>query len=671
MDIAQVELACVYMYSRDTNRLEVASFQTNDHVEQDRWDDLTSWLRKRSKHFLPSSNLPLQHTWKNQVALVWPLLLWNEMIGAIALVKNRSHHLDHQTLEQVNVWVSLAQTIVQNTHLTERMITTEAIALSIRAIARNPTPRNIVQVLRDYLFDRHVNRCAICIYGPARPEHPRGPFEYLEIVGSWSQALGNDVGVGKRFDFDYFREVFNALDREKILTFNVDDMPIVKSDPFVESLIKADGIKEATLIALESSQRKVGLISITNSEPRQFHPHELRAYQIIGEFLTLSTLASVLQQEANFVQQGRAAVLDAVTDAVIMVLPDDLATVLTVNQQFTNLFGPAESAVQGIPLADLLDQMRIPAAARRELRKRWGSNPVKGSISGEFQMPKKSSILSDIAWYSAPVYQDNQVIGQIYTLHDVTPERTAERLRSELLSRISHELRTPLTSIHGFAEFILEASGDELPPVAREYTEIILHSAKHLSVLFTDMIEITRAQAGQLQLRLRDALLQEIITGTVIRMAVLFKGKQQKTVLDIPDDLPVVQIDADRITQVLTNLLSNAIKYSPENSEIQIISRYITEPDALPKSAPSELATPCILISITDQGKGLSRQDIDRVFLPFYRAKMALSSSIDGAGLGLAIAQSIVELHHGKIWAEAATQRRPGGRFLFTIPTMT
>jgi signal transduction histidine kinase len=289
---------------------------------------------------------------------------------------------------------------------------------------------------------------------------------------------------------------------------------------------------------------------------------------------------------------------------------------------------------------------------------------------GEFHMVHSEGYPLDIAWYSAPVYQNpNQIMGRIYTFHDVTAERNAVRVRSAFLSRVSHELRTPLTSIHGFAEFILEAVGDDLPPLAREYTEIILSSAKHLRTVFTDMIELTRAEAGELKLNLREAHLPDVIISVVAQLELQYKQRQQTVVMELDDELPSVNIDVDRMIQVLANLITNAIKFSPEKGTIRITTQQIITVDDLPAHAPPEVMLPGVIVRVSDQGPGISKPDIDEVFVPFFRTDWARQHQVEGTGLGLAVSRSIIELHRGVIWIEPATDKHPGGHFLFSLPT--
>ena len=196
----------------------------------------------------------------------------------------------------------------------------------------------------------------------------------------------------------------------------------------------------------------------------EFTQADLRSYQAVSEFLSLRAMANLLKQEQDFVQRGRAALLDAVYDSVLMVLPSSgsissdtsKTTVLTINKAFTTLFGVSAMRAQGLSLPQLLNKMQLPEDVRQNLSYHWLSISMRdpGTQRGDFTMIYPTGYHTSIGWYSAPVLRDNKVMGRIYIFHDVTDDRTAISLRANFVSRMSHELRTPLTSIKGFAQFM-------------------------------------------------------------------------------------------------------------------------------------------------------------------------------------------------------------------------
>ena len=668
-------MGCIYGYSRDMRELELYAVQQDEALPGTIMDQLAPWMHSQlnllrlNPNDMPQQQIISREDIALRSAVIYPITLFTELIGAVALFSRQWQPPDIATQKTRLQTIS---SVMQNQHLVERFITTDAIAATAQAIARNPSPQHVVEVLRDYLFDTHVAGCIMTLFGPVQPEKPDADYEYLEIVGSWSRSLGAQISVGTRYPIEQLRIELSELTSQKHITYTaLETEHSLMQDPLMQVMVQIDDMKALTALLLESDERSLGVLLIAHTEPEALPPYEFRTYQIVTEFLTMSTVASAFQRQADFVQQGRAALLDAVTDGVVMVLPDDYASVLTVNTRFKQLFSLKLTRVRGKTLWDVLKNTRIPKDITAELEAQWNNlePDTARKIEGEFQMTNVTGGALDVQWYSAPVYRNGSVIGRIYTFHDITAERAAERLRHELLSRISHELRTPLTSIRGFARFILDAhSEDELPAMAREYTEIIHSSALHLNTLFTDLIELTRANVGQITLTKSTTHITDVVIETVARLEPQSRERNQQIMMDLDDDLPEVTIDLDRVGQVLTNLVNNAIKYGPEGGKIRVFTELAAARVELPHSAPEDTIRPCILISIIDEGDGLTQETVDKVFLPFYRTADARRGKIEGAGLGLAISHTIVELHRGRLWAQAASKKEPGGRFFFTIP---
>jgi signal transduction histidine kinase len=613
---------------------------------------------------------------KVEQALLYPFRITDAISGVLALFSTNEEAYTPADFERCATVVSLIHGVLENHHLYNvlalNLKTAQSILQTAQAVAEDPSPQHVVNILRDMLFEPHVSSCAMLLYGPVREDSPNGPFEYLEMRGSWSRRHGSGIGIGVRLYLKDYPDLLEQLETHEIVTFPSVNQIKNRFDPLVRGFLKTERMSSLTLIALHSSRQRLGVLAIGTDRKYQFDDRELQSYRTAGEFLTISAMAQLFQQQRERMEQNRAALLDAVTDGVVMVMPyGQGGHVLTVNKRFSRMFEVKEKHAEGDTLIHLLGQMQLPEGVRQELRASWLSTPVRDPAvrRGEFRMVNTEGQPLDVEWYSAPVYQDSHVLGRIYTFHDATPERTAERLRAAFLSRISHELRTPLTSIRGFAEFILEATGDKLPDLAREYTEIILDSAKHLNTLFTDMIEITRADAGELKLNKTEAHLPDVIIGVVARLELQYKARKQQVVMDLDDNLPLVSVDIDRISQVLTNLLTNAIKYSPEGGKIRVETQMLNRTDTLPDNSPIDIVLPAILVTVTDTGKGLDPDDAEKVFMPFYRTEDAKANRIEGVGLGLAVTRSIVEVHRGKIWAVPLT-RAKGGCFMFTIPTV-
>jgi signal transduction histidine kinase len=234
-------------------------------------------------------------------------------------------------------------------------------------------------------------------------------------------------------------------------------------------------------------------------------------------------------------------------------------------------------------------------------------------------------------------------------LRDTEALGEANRLKAELISTLAHEMRTPLTSIKGYSTALLMEEVVFDPKSQREFLEIIDEECDTLQNLIHDILESSIIDAGLLKLELQPVLLPRLMQGVIDDMARRAEGC--RFVVDLPDHLPVVEADPERITQVLRNLLDNAVKYSPGGGLI-IVSA---------EAQPTE-----VMISVADQGVGIAPEHLHQLFEKFFRAKTGLIRNVVGSGLGLPIAHAIVESHGGRIWAESAMGQ--GSTLYFTLP---
>jgi signal transduction histidine kinase/GAF domain-containing protein len=673
-------LACVYIYNDDLAQLELFCTYP-DHRPLFDPEGRIHEILALSIPALANDHICLKDHLEGtglQSGIGFPLMMADETIGVLALFHDHPNAFPATEQAKVSEWLPLAETVLENRRLREDQNIAQTIQHIAQMMGDNPEPQDLVDSLHEKLCGPHISTCAMMFFGPLREDRPNGPFDYLEVRGTWSKRAGSGTGQGIKIYLEQYPEFLAQLDERKYAATTLDESVLYDYDPLIRGMLRAEEIRSMLWIALHAGKRRVGVMFVGSDQPHHFTTEEIRNYRAVSEFIAASTLTNQLQQQHDFVQRARAALLDAVTDGVMMVLSNtsgankESAHILTVNQGFTHMFNINQASIQGLTIPQGLERMQIPRDARQELFARWNSISVRDTLSqsGEFSMMHPEGFPATIEWYSAPVHHENRVMGRMYIFHDVSATRTAANLRANFISRVSHELRTPLTSIRGFAEFMLEELRDELPDLAREYTEIILNSARHLNALFSDVIEIARADTGEMNLHLTDVYLPDVIIDVVALMELHYKGRGQVVIMELDDDLPPVQVDVNRITQVLTNLLSNAIKYTPPDTRIRIRTELLARPNHLPASCPSDIVIPAILVTMNDEGAGLSHEDAEQVFMPFYRTKEARADHVEGTGLGLTIARSIIELHRGKIWAEPRKRGRRGARFLFTLPAV-
>ena len=227
----------------------------------------------------------------------------------------------------------------------------------------------------------------------------------------------------------------------------------------------------------------------------------------------------------------------------------------------------------------------------------------------------------------------------------------ANRHKSEFLANMSHELRTPLNAIIGFSEVLQEKLFGELNEKQAEYTEDILSSGRHLLSLINEILDLSKVEAGRMELELATFDLPLAIDNA--RTFVRERAIRHGIAVDVKVDERLGEFVGDerKIKQILLNLLSNAVKFTPEGGRIGINARQ---------------SNGAVEISVTDTGIGISPEDQPRIFEEFRQVGSDYGHKSEGTGLGLTLAKKFVELHGGRIWVESELGK--GSKFTFTLP---
>ncbi len=239
-------------------------------------------------------------------------------------------------------------------------------------------------------------------------------------------------------------------------------------------------------------------------------------------------------------------------------------------------------------------------------------------------------------------------LGTGILLRDVTRERQADAMKSQLLSTVSHELRTPLASIKGFATTLLRQDVKWDETTTRDFLRIIEEESDRLTEIIDNLLDMSQIEAGALRVDKTPTQLRTIIREVVDEMRM--RTEAHWFVVDLPADLPSVMADPRRIRQVLHNLLENAIKYS-KNGQITV---------------SCEVEADHVVIGVADQGEGIPAEYLDQVFERFFQVDGASTRRVGGSGLGLSISRGIVQAHGGRIWVESGVGQ--GSTFRFTLP---
>ena len=239
-------------------------------------------------------------------------------------------------------------------------------------------------------------------------------------------------------------------------------------------------------------------------------------------------------------------------------------------------------------------------------------------------------------------------------LNDVSELQRLRRIRTEFIDNLSHELRTPLTTVRLLTESLaIEAERTDLPPRMRDSIAKIDVETGHLAQMVNEILELSRIEGGPTEMHFEELPLGTLVSGAAERLRTFADRQGVSLKVELPPDADSVLLrgDEERLGQVLVNLLHNAIKFSAPNSPVTVSAR--------------RDGAQCV-ISVADQGVGIPRADVDRVFERFYKVDKARHRGRGGTGLGLSIARNIIDSHGGRIWVES--EEGHGSTFSLTVP---
>jgi two-component system phosphate regulon sensor histidine kinase PhoR len=231
--------------------------------------------------------------------------------------------------------------------------------------------------------------------------------------------------------------------------------------------------------------------------------------------------------------------------------------------------------------------------------------------------------------------------GAVVLFHDITQLKQFDKIRSDFVANVSHELRTPLSILRGYIETLLDnprTSREELSRIL----EVMARHSKRLGRLVNDLLSLAQIESSNTNLQISPVRVPELFNNVIRDWKEKLAKKNLKVIVNLPPDTPAIRADEARLQEVLYNLLENAVKYSRESGEIRLHAA----------SRGRE-----IVLSVSDNGIGIGKDDLPRIFERFYRADKARSSELGGTGLGLSIVKHIAQLHGGHVEAHSEVGR--------------
>jgi PAS domain S-box-containing protein len=511
----------------------------------------------------------------------------------------------------------------------------------------------------------------------SQPQQAEDSYDQMTVlVGSAIQLLRGEVGVfvvsNEAFDpqssAEYTLYNLSKAALPLILTYVQEGMQPNSLHPLVAETLAPDiaiqlGMAEEVVarygieccsMAVYDQDGPLGVLHFLRPSTFRscFEQHFEGDDSALNLFITqlAASLRFALRSQALVKEQGRlAAIFQHSTEGILTV--DNALRIIDFNPAMEHLTGWRESEVLGQFYFKVL---RPKDRQGNDLGLQ--DSPILQSFAGQEVVNREMIICArdgqrfEVAVTASCVRSARgEPMNGILNVHDLTRERQQEEQRSTFISVISHELQTPISIIKGYAATLARADARFDVRTLRSRLQAIEEEADRLNKLVGNLLYASRIQANGLQMDITSLDLPSLIRSMIRRLQA--KSPDVEVSLALPEQVPIVMADRERIEEVLQNLLDNAVKYSPGRPAITVAC-YATGEE--------------VIVSINDSGMGISLRDQEQIFDRFHRVGEPLSQATPGVGLGLYICKAIVEAHGGRIWVESTL--RQGSTFFFSLP---
>lgn len=525
--------------------------------------------------------------------------------------------------------------------LTASLEMNDTLRKTLQLAAKNLGVRRGSIMLWDEQQRRLVCRAVLGDDGEVHAENIAIAFEEGTGLAGWVRDNQRPICIGDvRRDKRWVQEPGRAQDVRSVVA-----VPL-----------RAEGVGTLGVLMLTSphlhyftpSQEQL-LLTIANEVAIVIHNAEL--YSLVQEYATRLSESFNQQREETIKNQ---AILRSLGEGVVVL--DEQEKVILFNPAAEDILAIREADLLGQHLGDILTYDTSPSSRSR--LKVIYETIVAGlqRLSDEGQSQQRLELgtpLQTIELYFTPmVGPDRLTYGSVVVFRDITREIEADRAKRDFVSSVSHELRTPLTAIKGYVDLLVLGAAGPISETQASFLGVVKNNANRLMDLINDILEIGRIDANKIQLNFDEVDINSIFQDVMQTMRAEIERKHMQVVLEIADNLPKIEADERRITQVVLNLVSNAVKYTYAEGKIELHIQL----------NPSGM----LEVAVTDNGVGITPEQQQNLFRRFYRADNPLRDEAGGTGLGLSIAKSFVELHGGEMWVNS--EIGVGSTFSFVLP---
>lgn len=481
-------------------------------------------------------------------------------------------------------------------------------------------------------------------------------IEQPEIIAAKNSGIGEDIRYSDLLGYKSIYVAVPIIHKKEIISFVRLSSPVTSIDHqikvFQQSLVLLTvvitiisiliilWITNKSMAPLQNITRLTGMISSGKIEPERIT--SLTDKSSDDEFGQLKNafhhMAVQLNHQIRALETERStlvAIFTVMTDGVLII--DERGRIQLIN--------PAAESMFSITQSDTIGNSLIETLRNHQIQELW----ERCHRSGEAQYSTLEILPRRLYLRGVATPLGQALPGSTLLLfQNLTHMRRLETVRKDFISNISHELRTPLASLKALTETLQEGALDD-PPAAKRFLQRMETEVDSLSLMVSELLELSRIESGRVPLRMKRTNPFILITNAIERLILQAERAGLELEIDCTENLPEITADPVRLEQVLVNLIHNAIKFTPQGGVIRVSAR---------------LMESNVQFCVEDNGVGISREDLPRIFERFYKTDRARSSG--GTGLGLAIARHTVEMHGGKIWAKSIEGK--GSQFYFIIP---
>ena len=574
--------------------------------------------------------------------MVAPLLMGRQLVGAIAFMdQDPTRRFGTEDLRLLDLFVPQAAVAIENARLftVERRRAEEQQALldTMKDLAGELELSKVLQ----RVLERAVGLLSVTGGELATYDGAAGDLVIVASHNMGTDAVGTRIAMG---DGAMGRV---AETRESLIIPRYQEWE-GRSSKYTQTTVQS--VMAAPLLI---GTRLVGTIASVHSDPdRRLTTEDLRLLELFAPEAAIAIENARLFTRAQHQQQYFGELV--ANSPVAIVTLDTRHIVVSCNPAFLELYGYAESEVIGNHLDDLITTPETRAQAVQFTEQALDHRPVRAIA----QRRRKDGTLVDVEVLGVPVVVDGELVGMMGLYHDITELLKARReaesanaAKSSFLASMSHELRTPLNAIIGYSEMLEEESEERGHPESVADLQKIRAAGHHLLALINDVLDLSKIEAGKMELHLETFELRPAIDAVASTVAPLIDKNGNTLRLELAEDLGAMRGDVTRVRQILFNLLSNASKFT-EHGSITLSAR--REPGS---------QGGMMVFTVQDTGIGMTPEQLGRLFQAFSQAEASTSSKYGGTGLGLAISRMFCEMMGGEITVAST----PGQGTAFTV----